>query len=383
VRILLVRLRPLGDVVFTTPLLGALRRHLPDAHLTYLIEPEAAPILESNADIDDLAIVPRSRGVSRVRDDLRIARRLARARFDVAVDLHGGPRSAWFTWASRAPMRIGYTIAGRTWVYTHPVTRARELTPRHSVLNQWDLLAPLGIPHGSPAADPVRMGVNAAADDRIANTLHDVGVGPAHRLIVIHVSASNRFKRWPEESFVSLVVDLIRQDGSRRVFLTSGPSDTDGARRIASAARRQLGGLSSALLDLGSLGSLDIPELRALVTRAAVYIGGDSGPLHVAATTETPIVELLGPTLAERSHPWRDPRWFTEVLDAGPLPCRPCHQRVCAPGDFRCLTLIGPDRVRAAAERALQACTGSPAHGASNESRERRIPAHAAASPDA
>jgi ADP-heptose:LPS heptosyltransferase len=85
-----------------------------------------------------------------------------------------------------------------------------------------------------------------------------------------------------------------------------------------------------------------------------VYIGGDSGPLHVASATATPVVALFGPTLPERSMPWRDPRWFAEAVDAGPLPCRPCHQRVCVTADFRCLTNITPDQVVDAAERALR-----------------------------
>ena len=95
----------------------------------------------------------------------------------------------------------------------------------------------------------------------------------------------------------------------------------------------------------------DLAELHALVARAAVYIGGDSGPLHVASTTSTPIVALLGPTLPERSRPWRDPRSCAEMVDAGPLPCRPCDQRRCIPGDFRCLTRITPEQVLAAVER--------------------------------
>jgi ADP-heptose:LPS heptosyltransferase len=98
----------------------------------------------------------------------------------------------------------------------------------------------------------------------------------------------------------------------------------------------------------------DLQELRALVTRAAVYIGGDSGPLHVASTTATPIVELLGPTLPERSRPWRTPRARAEIVDVGSLPCRPCNQRHCVPGDFRCLTGITAERVIAAAERMLK-----------------------------
>jgi ADP-heptose:LPS heptosyltransferase len=77
--------------------------------------------------------------------------------------------------------------------------------------------------------------------------------------------------------------------------------------------------------------------------------------MHVAATTAVPIVAMLGPTLAERSRPWRDSRIVSAMIDAGPLPCRPCHQRVCVTGDFRCLTSIAPARVLEAAERVSRA----------------------------
>ena len=369
-RILLVRLRPIGDVVFTTPLLSALRRHYPDAHLTYVVEPDAAPIVEGNPHINELIVVPRRRGLARVVDDVAIGRQLARGGYNLAIDLHGGPRSAWLTWASRAQRRIGYTITGRSWMYTDAVARARQLAPRHSVMNQWDLLAPLGVPPLDSARDPVHMPDDEAAARRVDAQLTAAGVGPEHTLIVIHVSASTRFKRWPEESFVSLVVALVRQAGTRRVFLTSGPSDAEAARRIADAARRGLGPLATALLESWPL---QLTELRALVARAALFVGGDSGPVHIAATTSTPIVELLGPTLVERSYPWRDPRWFSEIVDPGALPCRPCHQRTCIPGDFRCLTTIGPDRVIAAAERALRSAPGSRPN-ASTGPNERRIP---------
>jgi ADP-heptose:LPS heptosyltransferase len=147
-----------------------------------------------------------------------------------------------------------------------------------------------------------------------------------------------------------VVVALARRDPRRRIVLTSGPSDAEAARGIADAARVELGPLAEAVPDIGDL---DLAELRALVARADVYIGGDSGPVHIASTTTTPIVELLGPTLPERSRPWRDDRWYSRSWTSGPLPCRPCHQRTCVPGDFRCLTMITPAQVTAAAERAI------------------------------
>lgn len=369
-RVLLVRLRPLGDVVFTTPLLSALRRHYPEAHISYVVEPDAAPIVETNPHINELIVAPRRGGLARIADDLRMASRLARGRYDIAIDLHGGPRSAWLTWASRATRRIGYTIPGRAWMYTQAVQRSRDLTPRHSVVNQWDLIAPLGIPALDPALDPLQMPDNAQAARRIDGYLTHAQVDRSDTLIVIHVSASTRFKRWPEESFVALVTGLVRAGTNRKVFFTSGPSDAEAAQRIADGARQELGPLASVVLQSQQL---TLPELRALIARAALFVGGDSGPLHIAATTSVPIVELLGPTLAERSFPWRDPRFYSEIIDPGDLPCRPCHQRVCVPGDFRCLTSIGPDRVLAAAERALRSTTRTD-RDAARTPNERRIP---------
>jgi lipopolysaccharide heptosyltransferase II len=348
-RILLVRLRLIGDVVFTTPLVRALRRRFPQATIAYIVEPAAAAVLHGNPHLDTLHIVPKRRGLSRVADDVAVARQLRRESYDVAIDLHGGPRSAWLTWASGARMRIGYTIAGRRWMYTHPIRRSPDLAPRHSVLNQWDLLAPLGIEACDPGRDAVEMPADEAAAERIGRILGRHGIEPHHRVAVVHVSAGNPFRRWPPESFAALAAALIRRDAGRRVVLVSGPSERDAADAIARAARAALDATADSVVAL----DVDLPELRALVARAAVYIGGDSGPLHVAATTTTPIVALLGPTLPERSLPWRDPRWFAEAVDAGTLPCRPCAQRRCGPGDFRCLAGIAPERVAAAAERAL------------------------------
>ena len=348
-KILVLRLRLLGDVVFTTPLIRALRRHYPDAHLTYVVEPLAEPIVRNNPHLNEVLVVPLRRGLARVRDDMAVARRLRRERFDIAIDLHGGPRSGWLTWATRAPIRVGYTTPGRTWIYTHVVPRPADLGPMHSVLKQWELLRPLGSEACVPARDAVEMPVDPDAQAALDRRLAQAGISRGDPLVVIHVSAGNPFRRWPAESFATLVVELARRDASRRFMLTSGPSDSNAARAIAARAREQLGAGGSAVAH----GEFEVGELRALADRAAVYIGNDSGPRHIAATTSAPIVALFGPTLSERSMPWRDPRWFAEAVDGGTLPCRPCRQHTCEPGDFRCLTTIAPQRVVEAAERAL------------------------------
>jgi ADP-heptose:LPS heptosyltransferase len=356
--ILLVRLRLIGDVVFTTPLIRALRRQFPGARLSYLVEPTAAPVVSDNPHLDAVLVIQKTRGVRRVADDIRTANRLRAAHFDVAIDLHGGPRGAWLTWASRAPMRIGYTTRGRTWMYTHPVSRPADLAPEHSVLKQWALLRPLGIGPPDPARDAVEMALDPTAAASVDERLRALGVTPAHKVLVVHVSAGNPFRRWPTEAFIEFVVRVAQHDGTRRVLLISGPSERDAAATIAAAARDRL---QAAAERVPVPPRFDVHELHALIARAAVYIGADSGPLHVAATTRTAVVALLGPTVGERCLPWRDPRWFTEAVDAGPLPCRPCRQRRCEPGDFRCLTMITPQQVSNAVERALMSITRSSA----------------------
>jgi len=340
-RILLVRLREIGDVVFTTPAVRALRLHFPDARLAYLVEPAAAPIVEHNPHIDDLIVAPRMRGIGGLRADIGLGRRLRAARFDVAIDFHGGPRASLLTWLSGAPRRLGYEVAGRSWMYTERVARPRELRRRHSVENQWDLLAPLGIAAADRSRDAVEMTVEAAVAANVDERIARAGVAGGDVIIVMHVSAGNPFRRWPLDHFIAVARGLAARDSRRRIVVTSGPSEREAAARVI--------GASGAL----ACGEFSLAELRALVERAALYIGGDSGPLHIAATSRVPIVALFGPTLPERSAPWRDARIPIASIDAGALPCRPCDQRVCAPGDFRCLTMIGPEQVVEAAERML------------------------------
>jgi heptosyltransferase-1 len=357
-KVLLVRLRLIGDVVFTTPAVTAIREAFPDAHLTYLVEPSAAAVVANHPGIDVVTVVPHVRGWRRLGTDLALARQLRRARFDLVVDFHGGPRASFLTWATGAPRRVGYAVKGRSWMYTEVVARAADLRPRHSVENQWDLLARLGrpLPAGPDRArHRVRMDESPAAAAVVARRLADAGVGPGERLIVIHVSAGNPFRRWPAGHFVELAVRLAANDPDRRIILTSGPSEAEAARAIVERARERLAAGSRDRIRTGD--DYSLVELRSLVARAAVYVGGDSGPLHVAATSDVPIVGLYGPTLPVRSAPWRPDGIPTRAIERLDLACRPCDQRRCVTGDFRCLTGIATEDVVAAVEQVLAAGT--------------------------
>jgi ADP-heptose:LPS heptosyltransferase len=355
-RVLIVRLREIGDVVFTTPAVRALRLRHPAAHIAYLVEPPAAPVVARNPHLDEVIVARRERGLSGLVADVALVRRLRAGRYDVAIDFHGGPRASLLTWLSGAPVRIGYDVVGRWWMYTRRVARPRGLRPRHSVENQADLLAAFDIDPRRAAELAVEMPLDADAARRVDATLAAQGVGTDHAVIVMHVSAGNPFRRWPLASFAAVAAALAARDERRRIVVTSGPSERDAARLVIADARARLPvGTRHRVLE-----PIDLPlvDLRALVDRAALYIGGDSGPLHVAATSRVPIVGIYGPTLPVRSAPWRPGAQPAEAVETAGLPCRPCDQRVCAPGDFRCLARIEPPQVVGAAERAIARASG-------------------------
>lgn len=352
-RILLVRLRQIGDVVFTTPAVSAIKAHLNPAHIAYLVEPAAAPVVAPHPGIDEVIVAPRVHGLSGLLTERHLARRLRAGGYDLAIDFHGGPRASVLTWLSGASERIGYDVAGRSWMYTTCVARPRALRPRHSVENQWDLLAPLGIPAPDSQRFPVVMPVLASAAAAVQTRLAAAGVRDTDELVVMHVSAGNPFRRWPIASFAWVAAALVRQRDRRRVVVTSGPSEHDAARQVIEEAR-------TALLDADRsrvlmCGEFSLAEIRALVDRAALYVGGDSGPMHIAASSRVPMVSLYGPTLPARSAPWRSADIYSEAIEVPGLACRPCDQRRCEPGDFRCLARIAPQQVLDAAERALAA----------------------------
>ena len=213
-------------------------------------------------------------------------------------------------------------------MYTQAVARPRQLRPRHSVENQWDLLAALGIAAPDRTLDSVEMAersrTSARAWTRGSQRTARCRTRP---VVVMHVSAGNPFRRWPVDRFAAVAARLVPDDPSRVVVLTSGPCEAGAADEAAREAQRQLpAGL--AIADRALRRVRPRRNCARSIGRAALYIGGDSGPLHIAGTTRTPVVGLyrsdaaraLG-AVAGSGHSVRGGR------AGGPLPCRPCDQR--------------------------------------------------------
>jgi lipopolysaccharide heptosyltransferase I len=301
--IAIVKLSSLGDVLHALPVAHALRRHFPEAHLTWIVEAREYAILKDQPDLN--AVVPvdtrlwrrliwRPAGAREVLGKLsRLTERLRGARFDVAIDLQGLIKSGLLTAYTGAPLRIGFALSHcgeplNVLFTTHRVKPPREAA--HVVEQYLSLLEPLGV----KAAPPVfLLPSEPAAERRIDEFLAAEGVKPQDRLVALNPGAGHPAKRWPVEHFARLAERLLVEAGARVVLLW-GPDEEGMARAIAAqtTSRPVLAPPTS------------LPDLCALLRRAALMVAGDTGPLHVAAALGTPCVGLFGPTRAERNGPY-------------------------------------------------------------------------------
>lgn len=303
-RIAIVKLSSLGDVLHALPVAHALRRHFPQAHLTWIVEAREYAILKDQPDLD--AVVPvdtrlwrrliwRPAGAREVVLKLsRLRQRIRQARFDVAIDLQGLIKSGLLTAYTGAPMRIGFALS-HCWEPLNALCTTHRVTPpRHAVhvVEQYlSLLEPLGV---NAASSPVwELPSDPEAERRIDEFLVEQGVKPRDRLVALNPGAGRPTKRWPVDHFARLAERLAVEVGAR-VLLPWGP-DEEGLARAISAQMT-----SPPLM----APQTTLPELSALLRRCALMVAGDTGPLHLAAALGTPCVGLYGPTRAERNGPY-------------------------------------------------------------------------------
>jgi lipopolysaccharide heptosyltransferase II len=334
-KILLIRLRRIGDIVMTTPAVAALKRALPRSLLSYVVEEPFRRLVEGNPDLDEVLVVPPHQGFISF---LRFIRRLRRERYDLAIDFHGGPRASRITWLSRAKTKAGYELKHKGFFYDVRVPRSREGTPVHSVVNHLNLLRAVGIAIEEPRPPLFLPPARQEEADRIEGFWTDHGL-PGAKVVVLHIGAGNEFRDWGASNLAALADRLaVLQDV--RVILVGATQDMSRAENIRKTRPKKI---------LSLAGKINLIELREVIARAALFAGPDSGPMHIAATTRAPIVALFGPTLPANFAPWKAEATLIEK----PMDCRPCKQRRCLTEDFRCLRSITIDEVFTACTRLL------------------------------
>ena len=307
-RILALQLKRIGDLVLTTPALCAARAA--GHHVTLALTPTTAALLPALGDSVDDALIYRGA------DGAFWRGLLAGPRFDAVVDFTGRDRSALLTLASRAPSRViaRPLLRGsfwRRWIYNRPVDTS--VRSRHTVDFYLDHLAPLAVPvnpGGEPAGPVLRVPADAAA--RAAALLAAAGLTPGQPFVVVHPSTARPEKYWLPERWAE-VIRFCRLDLGLPVVLTGGKNDPFEGSHLA-RIRAALPTSHFPLPTSDLAGRLDLLTLSAVLARASLILGVDSGPMHLAAAFGRPQVVLFGPT---NPFHWRPRHALARVLRAG------------------------------------------------------------------
>ncbi len=352
-RVLCVRLDTLGDVLMTTPALRAVKTAHPRRQVALLTSPAGAAAAALVPEVDEVivydapwmkATAPRAVG----RPDLRLVERLRRGRFDAGVIFtvySQNPLPAALLLAlAGVPARLGHCRENPYQLLTDWVPDPEpDRLLRHEVRRQLDLVAAVG---WRTDDERLSLRVPARARRRVGGLLDELGVKRERSWAVVHAGGTAPSRRYPPESFAAVGRGLLAR-GWQLVF-----TGTAGERDLVEAIRAGLDGPSCSLV-----GRLTLAELAALLALRPVLVSNNTGPVHVAAAVGAPVVDLYALTNPQHA-PWGVPHrvLFHDV------PCKYCYRSVCPEGHHRCLRMVDPGRVVAAAVELVEE-TGGPGAG--------------------
>ena len=332
--ILIIKLRYIGDVLLATPTLRAIKAARPDVRVTMMVNRGTEDVLSGNQDLDEIVVLDKGSLVAQ----WRLIAGLRRRRFDTVIDLTDGDRSAFLSWISGAPVRIGFNDDHR-WrgrCYTQVLQSVPGV--QHRIDRDLDALKPLNIQAGSKA--PL-LRLTSEEMNSADQLLDQLGVQRSQPIVVLQPGARYWFKAWPPERFAELADQLTTQYGCQ-VLIGGSNQDIDLAQQIRQKAKSQ---------PLVMAGRTTIKQFAAIAKKSALFVGSDSGAMHIASAVGTPVVALFGPSSLREWGPCGGP---VEVLYKG-LDCRICYNTTCTRGEESCMKLIAVHEVVAAAQRLLQA----------------------------
>ncbi len=329
--ILIVKLSAIGDVVHALPVAYALKQCFPAARITWVVEKPAYDLLTNNPCIDEVIVFdkPRLKKLAGFRDYAPAFVRLLRShRFDLALDLQALFKSGAIAFLSGAPERYVYCNTREL----SDLLSKKVCGPNragHVVERYLDVVRAVGC-DVKEAVFPIHITAEEAAAATMA--AEQAGIDLAHPYVILSPGANWPNKRWPPASFAALA-DRLRHDGFSPV-LSGGPGDAALAAAITAAA---------AVPPVDLTGKTSLKQLTHIIKNARALVGGDTGPMHLAAALATPVVALHGPTDTIRNGPYG--RGHKALVAA--QECAGCWRRACPKGRD-CLAGISVEAVHEA-----------------------------------
>jgi heptosyltransferase-2 len=325
-----------GDAIMALPALRAIRGRFPNAKTSILTRPYVADIYRGQNICDELISCDPEGPYAGLSGRERLAQELRKQKFDVALLLQNAFDAAWIAWRVGVPERIGYARDGRSLLLTKkiPVPKRGEI-PAHEQFYYLELLRRAGWIDSLPGESFVTLDVSDEHRRQAEETLSSVGARPNMLRIAIGAGASyGSAKCWPPERFAAFVNGFrLHTDADIILFGTASEQ------KVSEAIAAGIYGPSISLV-----GKTAIAALPALLSRCQLFVGNDSGAMHVASAVGLPVVAIFGPTDPHGTAPIT-PR--CTVVQEKPY-CSPCFLRRC-PIDHRCMTSVRPEAVEAAA----------------------------------
>ncbi|MCL2760836.1 MAG: lipopolysaccharide heptosyltransferase II [Desulfuromonadales bacterium] len=323
----------LGDAVMTTPAIGTVRQVFSDSRITLLATPLVAEMFSSHPWINNVVVYEPKGKHKGLRGRFKMASNLRKHNFDLAIILPNSLDSAIIPWLAGIPKRIGYATDCRGLFLTNGVSASKRLMVGHQSGYYLKMLEYSGI---ISEKMPQLLFTTPDEDAGMVSLLADKGISSNDFLIGVNPGATyGSAKRWYPERFAAVADELAMKWGAK-IVITGGKGEIDIAGEIS-------GMMINPSLNLA--GKTGVRELMALIKRADFFITNDSGPMHIAAAFNVPLVAIFGSTDSSTTYPLSD----KAVIVRKPFDCAPCMKREC-PTDHRCMTAVTVDDVINAAE---------------------------------
>lgn len=337
-KILIVQTAFLGDAVLTLPLIAATKRNFPQAGISVLTIPQTKEIFSGHPAIKELLIWDKKGREKGIRPFWRKIREIRQKKFDLALLPHRSLASALLVYLARIPSRIGFDSSQGKFFLNR---RVPFIWSEHDWERNLNLLKFLN--YGRNASPDFHI-VTAAEDERFVDELfRSAGINKQDFVVGINTGSVWPTKRWPAENFARLS-DLLSERKKAKIVLFGGNSDKAVVDEVAQ--KMQAGSLNLS-------GKTNLKQLTVAIGRCALFVSGDSGPMHIAVAQKVPVAAIFGPTTKELGF---FPYGEKNIIIEKNLPCRPCSLhggKSCPKKHFRCMRLITVEEVYQAVEKCV------------------------------
>ena len=320
--ILILDFLAIGDLLFMTPLLNTIRKNFPAVEINISVLEKLIPIVKYNEDIDNIIPFDKKGKHKPVSGYLDYIKNLRNTNPEQVITLQDNPRLALLAFLSGAPKRIGFAgNKSRALFYSNPVKPHDE---QHRVEYYLDIARNLSeVDH--LFNDGLKLNVSSKEKEWAAKKISKLYLkSKSQKIVGIHIGGKWPTKRWPPEKFASLA-DKLKEDGIE-VVLLGGPDDISDANLVEYNMQHNI---------LNLAGQTSLLELAALLDHFDLFIGGDTGPMHMSVARGTKTLAIFGPTEQWRYRPYGDKH---EIIKLD-LFCQPCHQKSC-PYNWECMRYL-------------------------------------------